>query len=287
MNTKYNNLIGERLHRMEFMESLQEDIFNFIKSFIENKPIGEYKIIYDKENDYFNKLNIFIKISANENNKQTKINGNYYNESGLIGGKIDSPILIINISQALNEENNNSFLETVVVHETTHLYDDWQRMRNGHKPIVIDNSLSRKNEIAANLIKNYRGLLNTIGWCIYLDFFVENNAFVNQSIAELKRLNANKENVRAKIKSTIAYRNYKKIKIDINYYLNRESNEDLMVINNFVINNNLNKIVPCLDLDNFDCNLYKTKLLNWTDAIFNRFIRRYAGIVIYYIEKQK
>lgn len=282
-NNECRKLLNETLHRMDFLRELQDDVFNFVNERILTiNHDNEVDIIYNRDNDYFIKLDIHISVTINEKYMANRNPAVYYNESGLRGGKIESPKLYVNVIK--NQKGNfNSFgLQTSIYHEVTHLYDDWQWIKNGHNPLCVDTNKINITGLINELISNGNGISQQVGWCLYLSRYYENNAFINQTESELSKLGCTRKNVSKKIKSTIAYRNYNKLKIDMKYYIANSSDDDFKRLNKMVIDSGLGKIVPRL----VDYNVadYKNKLLKWSEDIFRRFIKRYCGVVQHYLD---
>lgn len=283
-NNECHVLLNETLHRMDFLEPLQDDIFNTICNAINKiNENGDYTIVYNNQNNYFRALYIHITLTIGDINL-TRIGGQYVNNSMLINSKIDSPELHLKVIKSFEGRYDLKILKTIVFHETTHLYDDWQWMRQGRESLCSDEKEMKTYELAVDLINNENKVQQQIGWCLYLGRFYENNAFINQTWAELDKLKCNKQNVHQKMKATSAYRNYKKLKIDMQYYLQSISDEELYNLNKYLLQNRVSKTIPVMNINEFNSNIYKEKLYKWCECIFRYFIKRYCGVVQHYLD---
>lgn len=284
-NNECRKLLNETLHRMDFIRELQDDVFNFVNERILTiNQDDEVDITYNRGNDYFSKLDIHISVTINEKYMANRNPAVYYNESGLRGGKIESPELYVNVIKNQKGKYDEYGLRTAIYHETTHLYDDWQWMKNGHESLCLHSKVVNNNEFISQLMNSGVGIYQVVGWCLYLNSYYENNAFINQTESELRKLGCTPRNVTQKIKSTSAYRNYKKLKIDAKHYLEQTSDEELIELNRIVKQKGMNKSVPCVGIDVSDIDVYKKKIIKWVETIFRKYMKRYCGVVQHYLD---
>ena len=285
-------LLTEKLHRAEFLDPIKNDITQFVEANIQDMLIkNEYQrnIEFVKPNKWFETLlvNINLRNKTTENGvKKDAIN--YFNESNIgENGKLVKPS--INVNMLIDEKGkvNNLFIPIFIDHEITHLYDDWRWMSKGHDSLC--NIPKTTNGVNMMEIGEYQKnkLLWIIGFGCYLSAYTEENSFISQTVSELRRINAKESNIKKKLRTTISFRNYHKFLIDIKYFIENCDNNQIGYTN-FIIYNNFKKSgAPYIVPKKFDVNHYKEKIALWAQNIWVHFIKRYVGIVQYYLDDRR
>lgn len=276
-------LLNESRHHMDFLDKLKDSILVKIKESV-NVMLNEQKFdstfVFDEENDFFERMFIHIILVKVDNiNNARNYGGNYYNEKELAKGKLFEVDFEIIIGVNDSGQYNENYIKTIIDHEITHLYDDFEWQATGHKPL-IDKSEGNKDNFISDNINSNDSMLKSLAWCLYLNNWVEENAFINQAYTELFNVGMTRRNVHAKIKSTVAYRNYNKAKIDMDYYIGNNSEQYLKSIYNNILSKYGKIGIPSPAQENN----YRDKLRMWSDNIFRHFIKRYCSIVSEYLD---
>jgi len=276
-------LLNESRHRMDFLDKLKDNIFIKIKESVDvmlNEQKFGSTFVFDEENDFFGRMFIHIILVKVDNiNNARNYGGNYYNEKELTKGKLFEVDFEITIGVNDGGQYNENYIKTIIDHEITHLYDDFEWQATGHKPL-IDKSEGNKDNFIRDNINSNDGMLKSLAWCLYLDNWVEENAFINQAYTEFSNVGMTRRNVHTKIKSTVAYRNYNKAKIDMGYYIGNNSEQYLKSIYNNILSKYGKIGIPSPAQENN----YRNKLRMWSDNIFRHFIKRYCSIVSEYLD---
>lgn len=246
---------------------------------------GERKktFVFERENDFFQKINIeLLLIQDNNYHNPRYCGGEYYNETRIADGKIEECKLSVQIKISKEGCFSNEILFSIIDHELNHMYDDWQWQSTGHEPLSLTQYLNRSEKFINDFIQSNDGILKTIAWCLYLSKWTEENSHVNQAYSEFSKIGLTRRNCAWKIKSTTSYRNYNKIKIDMEHYVGQNSENKLQLIAAWIKANYGDIGIPKKGNDN----KYGERLLKWAENIFKRFIKRYCSIASLYLERQ-
>lgn len=284
-------LLGEKMHRTDFLDGLKKDVFGFIVAKTK-EMIGENAItsvfVYNKPNCYFHKLTIHITLKTHDGHGGllTGNHANYINESGLRDGKLENPCLDVMMEMSTDGSIMEWFAESSVSHEINHLYDDWVWQNCGHEPIELNGTVNDRNNLAQGLMKLDSDLANDIGYCFYLSIWTEENSFINQTDIELSALGCNRHNVQEMIKKTTAYHNYNKTYTDLQADLDKCAVGELAVLNNLMWHSRKQCKSPCMDPGCFSVDEFKERLVKWCEGIRRHFMKRYCGAVQFYLDRQ-
>ena len=281
------NILEEERHHTDFLDDLKENICTFINSHIKEMISNNrfnFSEIYEKPNQYFDRLIVDIKLNKRSDYYSKKHSGGqYYNTFGIQNGKLHLPELDIETAIGLNGEYNDMWVRLIVDHEINHLYDDWQWQSTGHEPLT-DNSEWNHGDgrfIQENLGNKSNPLIMSLAWCVYASLWTESNSYVNQAFKEFEYVKMKPTNVHKKIKSTTSYRNYSKQMIDLKWYVSKED-EDLLKEKILALFKTYGKISLPKPSNNDN---YKDKLIKWSETIYNKFMKRYCGIASLYLDR--
>lgn len=286
-----HSLLNERMHVSTEIDPLKEKVCDFINTKIDEQiekveEYGEY--IYTINNEWFDKLkiNLYLEFVMHQT-LDGRGNANYYNEGGIDNnGKLISPELNVQVQVDKLGKYDKGLLWTVVTHELTHLYDDCRWIRRGHDSLCVQPSTVSDYGLKI-LADNYNiGLLKAISLGCYLSQFSEENAFVTMTVEELRAMNARDVNIKKKMRTTKAFRNYNKFVIDMRYFLNNTNDRELTFINNLLLTKFKDSHVPKMSGNNFNSSAYKEKLSKWSNEVKIHFMRRFCGAVQYYLEER-
>lgn len=284
-NNECASLLNETQHRTDFLTPLKNDITVFIEKRIHSGVIGgnnHIDMAYSNDNDYFDVMYIRVYLVTSEQYKTITGNGGeFYNEEKLENGKIKECYLDIQIKISPEGQIYRPILEQIVDHEINHMYDDWEWIVLGHEPLSLTKKINISAKFIEDNINSNDGLLKAIAWCLYLSKWTEENAHVNQAYSEFQKVKLTRRNVHWKLKSTNAYRNYNKAKIDMEYYVGNTSENTLKNTYNSITSQygNIGLPVPTKE------NKYGEKLLMWAENIFNHFLKRYCSEASLYLDR--
>ena len=291
-NDECRYLLTEKLHRAEFLDAIKNDISQFVeRNITEMISQGETERTVDfvTPNDWFEKLVVKINFIIGDIKRSFKKYGaKYFNKSPIDNnGKLASPQLYVTMVVDENGETMLPLIKPFVDHEITHLYDDWQWLNNGHEESLCNQPKAVDSSVIDEYAKTINSkLLETIGFGCYLSSYTEENSYVSQTVSELWTLGAKRSNISKKLKATVAYRNYTKFKNDLKYFIENSSFMDLANTNFILYKYFKNSGIPSMPPNVFDANLFVNKLLKWAKMIRVHFLKRYCGIVQYYLDER-
>lgn len=282
-----NKLLGENLDMLKFMESLQEDIFNFIKSFIHNKPIGEYKIIYDKENDYFNKLNIFIKISMNEYNKDNQglimVDSEYE-----MDGKEGEVSIFFEFKLITKKLLVDFQVKDWVYYKIGCLLDECENIKRYGRTYLDFNLYKKEYDKIIEIIKKtyLYPRIKILTNILELYSLTQTDVFPKKMMCDLEKSGLNYHNLKL-VKSTEIYKNYKNCENLFLFELNNMNEGELKKLNQVITTMDDSIFLPSMELSEFNVDVYKKWLLNWAVQIFDFFTKSYCTIVQFFLDESK
>lgn len=277
-------LLHEKQHRMDFLNPLKQEIFEFVWGRLKrmvSSEIYENEFLFSNDNQYFDILKIQVKINKNIIT-QNDTDGAYFNNRELVDGKIPMPIIKIYTGYYINPDE----IMGTIDHEITHLYDDWIWQKSGHEPLL--KTRDRLNNV--NFIdivmdgddEEYEvdDFVKSIAYCIYLADKSEQNAFINQTVTELNSLGANRSNIHDKMKETNAYQMYTKTLSTLKNVLSNHGDYYVSQMYTHLVNQFGEIALPKPK----KTESYKQTLISWVENICRMFLKRYYSIVQYYID---
>lgn len=280
-------LLNETMHRMDFLVPLYNEVYRFAYNSILKMlqaHINQHTFLTSFENQYFDMLKLKINISQIWGQDDSENGGMYENYDELVNGKIPLPIITINITPNIGGTIDKDTLRSTVEHELTHLYDDWIWQKSGHEPLLKTKKRSSNKEYIDNVLDNVEGYESDVykcfAYCVYISDYAEENAFLNQSIAELKKLGANRGNVHDVMKKTTAYQTYRLTYEQTKEVLENCSEEEVDSAYQALVQKYGQISLP----KKKNGVSYKQTFLMWVENILKGFIKRYSSIVQYYID---
>lgn len=282
----------------KFLDGYFAEIYAYVRKTVDDMLMFEYYESKDyyipKDTTYANE--IFIKITLFKDNDILDVR-KYTGEFSTVefsDGKLSRPIL----NFAFPFDNNfvvyYSYMYGVMCHEVEHLYDEWKRYTtSGHG--VNWPERNRESYLAFEKYRKPSGqddLRSVIGKICYLDNYSERNAFATQTYWELKRVDCSSGNYNRVMKETMPYKNYKKIKKVFVPMIKNASAEELWDLNKGVFDVYPSSEIPKFDYHKKDVNdaelieRYRNKLIQWAERTFDRFMKKFYGVVYLYLEDE-
>ena len=281
------NMLEEERHHTDFLDLFKKDVSDFIMKMIDNMIRNkEYDLTktFTKDNQYCDQLIINVKLNLRydwSNRRHT--NGAFYGGRKIMNGKLPSPEFDIEVGISENNEVPEMWVNLIVDHEMNHLYDEWQWQSTGHEPITgnIEWNHGDGKFIQDNLGNRENKLIQSLAWTVYASLWTESNSYINQAFKEFEYIKLKPRNVHQKIKSTVSYRNYSKQMIDLKWWVGNSTEEEIRITINelFRIYGKVSIPKPRPNED------YKNRLMKWSEGIYNRFMKRYCGIVSLYLDR--
>lgn len=285
---QYNKMfLAEDRHHPHFLDIINEKLSDeVIKTATETAKAytANRSFVFNCENDIFQDLNVNISIetiNGEEINNPKEYQSNFY--SGILkDGKILNATINLWIPFTTDGLTNTACIRSVVSHEVMHLFDDHTSQKNGMPPISLQIRASDNHELMNNRLIKQNKIANEISVFIYISSTLERKAYLAQTMNELYRVGCNWNNYMEKMKETVPYRNFKLTQENINSLINKASHKEIVeaitIINLIADNANL----P--DTNTNKEEELRQKLLNWINGEYKKFIRKYAGTVLYFLE---
>jgi hypothetical protein len=277
-------LLHEKQHRMDFLNPLKQEIFDFVWERLKrmvNSEMFENEFLFSNDNQYFELLKIQIKINKSITNP-SDTDGGYFNNRELVDGKIPMPIIKIFTGYHIKSDE----IMNTIDHEVTHLYDDWIWQKSGHEPLLKTkdrlNNVNFLNTVWDGGDDEFEidEFIKSIAYCIYLADKSEQHAFLNQTVTELNSLGANMANIHTKMKETSSYQMYTKTLSILKDVLSKHSDNYVNQTYSYLVNQFGEITIPKPK----QTESYKQTLISWIENICRMFLKRYYSIVQYYID---
>lgn len=277
-------LLHEKQHRMDFLNPLKQEIFDFVWERLKrmvNSEMFENEFLFSNDNQYFELLKIQIKINKSIPNP-SDTDGGYFNNRELVDGKIPMPIIKIFTGYHIKSDE----IMNTIDHEVTHLYDDWIWQKSGHEPLLKTkdrlNNVNFLNTVWDGGDDEFEidEFIKSIAYCIYLADKSEQHAFLNQTVTELNSLGANRANIHTKMKETSSYQMYTKTLSILKDVLSKHSDNYVNQTYSYLVNQFGEITIPKPK----QTESYKQTLISWIENICRMFLKRYYSIVQYYID---
>lgn len=283
------DMLNEERHHTDFLDGLKDDIYQFVKANIDEMISHDRyhdRVLYFKQNNYFNHLIVNIALNRTPDYHQPKkTNALYYNEDKISKGeKLGVVEMDVDMAIGLKNEYNEQRLKEVIGHEINHMYDDWQWQSTGHEPLTNNEkwNLGDGKFISDHMEDISNPLLMCLALSLYTSLWTENNAYVNQAFDEFDKVKLRPHNIHQKLKSTTSYRNYAKQMIDLKWYLEKETDENLLNLYNTLKTNYKSLSIPSPKNNTS----YKERLIKWAENIYRNFMKRYCGIASLYLDRR-
>ena len=200
--------LNEERHYPKFLDSIKVNVFKFVFDIIQKcikKRIKEYQTVMKLDCEYCDEIIFKLMLCYGLDTKDKRLYKAYYlnNYNKLHNGKIYKPQIIIDVP--INNGKTNCFiLDYSVSHELTHLYDDWTALRNGNESISFQAKNVYSNDMIQYLMKCGREFEKGIAMLSYLSLKVKKQAFLSQTVQELKQIGCSQFNYRKKNKRNCA-----------------------------------------------------------------------------------
>jgi hypothetical protein len=281
--------LNEERHYPKFLDDIKANVFKFVFDVIQKcikKRINKYQTVMKLDCEYCDEIIFKITLCYGLDTKDKRLYKAYYlnNYNKLHDGKIYKPQIIIDVP--INNGKTNYFiLDYSASHELTHLYDDWTALCNGNESISFQAKNVYSNDMIQYLMKRGREFERGIAMLSYLSLKVEKQAFLSQTVQELKQIGCSQFNYRKKIKETVLYNNISKgYKMFLNG-IRFADNKMLYNLNAKIMTEFSGASIPKCDVNTFDAEKYREKLTRWADNIYYRIMKSFGSVVSYYIDE--
>lgn len=207
----------------------------------------------------------------------------FNNDPNLVFGKVHKPVLIISCPSS-DGKIDLMTLTYVLSHELTHLYDDWVSISNGNGCISANDTISDTTSLIGLESIPDNTILKDIAFLSYMSLKTEKQAFLSQTVQELKALDCTMWNYKEVIKKTTLYNNVYKAHKNFTEAIENLDSEQLYDICKYITDNHPNANVPQMSLNVFNPEKYKIKLMKWADKNYKDIMKRYGSVVSYYLD---
>lgn len=280
--------LDEEMHYPKFLDELKAWTSLRIVAHISDMSrngISEDDFFCPLNCKYADKILVHAKIeNAFEGNQNGKCYALYFNtDDKLVDGRIQGAQLFVTCHKE-REKLDLGTMQTAIAHEITHLYDDWNSIRNGNGCICKNVNNISTTEFLEQSIKNGPKILNDIAFLAYMALKTEKQAFLSQTVQELETLGCNLWNYKDVLKKTSVYRNVAISFEGLKKNLENTSDEDLENLNKIFVTGNQNVKVPKQNINDFEPKLYREKLLKWAERVYRETIKSYGSVVQYYLD---
>ena len=290
--SEYSSLfLNEERHYPEFLDNIKETvsscIFDSIDDMVKRHSFKEMFTI-PIECDYADRITVDVTLNQNGDIHNSKEYGVYYmnTDSKLVNGKINNPKIII--SMPIDGYKTDYMLTRYrIAHELTHLYDDWNAIRNGNGPLCTNPVNANTTSFIEWAIQLDNTIEQDLATLSYMSLKTEQQAFLSHTIQELETLGCTWANYKKFIDKTTLYKN-----VHLSYYslldkLKTANKSELERINRQIVTNFPNASIPKMKSIPFSQHVYKDKLLKWADRLHHNIMKRYGSVISYYIDKSK
>lgn len=297
-----NFLLKEEQHYPSFLTPIVDETCGFVEKcfedwYLNGKKSGESEIQEFKlpENRFFDKVSItFVGVLDNSCNN-AHCYALYLPGAKFENGKLSTINIRIICSVRFYANTGEPFIDKgdarfKLSHELEHAYDDWNELRLGNE------SITRKPVNCANaaFFKDFLdcrdNLFAAVAKIVYLSYYSEQKAFATETFDELSHLGATNYNIRKKIKQCIGYNNYSKIESEFVYAIQNAEPMQLYQLGSYVKQPrytrstipqfNIRRRPTLEDLEN-----YRSRLIKWAENVKKSFMRKFFGVVNFYLEK--
>ena len=283
--------LNETMHYPKFLDSLKEEVCTKVASHIANmikSGVCDDEFMLDVDCEYVDKIVMHIKLDRDKDIRDKKaIHADYFNSSDvLVNGKLYKPT--IRLFCPVNGEVYNYFaVKYRLSHELTHLYDDWNSIRNGNGSICRSPQNMDTTEFLKDSATGAQPVLRNVAFLAYMSLNTERQSFLSQTVQELEGLGCNQWNYREKLKETDTYNNITKSHEGVVNCANNMTDTDLHMLNLWVTSQFPKASIPKLNIGNFDAERYRTMLLKWAERVYHETMKSYGSVVQYYIDNLK
>lgn len=281
--------LNEERHYPKFLDKLKMDVTRAIEVEIDKRTKDKqyhFNTNISINSEYCDEINIDVTLQPyGDINDRLQYQASYYNDNNYLqNGKLIWPQLII-MCPFVNHITDYFRLYYSVSHELTHLYDDWMSLKYGRKSILSYPQNRDTILFSQRAIKMGTDLGKGIGMLSYLSLKVERQAFLSQTVQELKGLGCTQFNYKEKLKETVFYGNLTKSYKLFYEGINNTYDEDLVRLNKWVIRKFPKASVPKYDVKIMNAEQYRQKLMCWADKIYHQTMKKYGSVVSYYVDE--
>lgn len=283
--------LNEDRHYPKFLETFKSMVLMKLADEIEHHTklnFYNFSAYIKVDCEYCDCIDFVVSLKPDEDIRdRTKYAASYYNKyNQLLYGKLYKPQIKL-ICPFDGKKTDFFKVDYCVSHELTHLYDDWMSLKNGKDSIIMHPKNTDSTVFAQNMINSDNPLYKGIGMFCYMSLKVEKQAFLSQTIQELKGLGCNDTNYRDKIKETTFYSNVNKSYIMICDSINTCNETILERINRWLFQNTPKANVPKYGKNDFDCKMYREKIKRWADNTYHQLMKHFGSIVSYYLDEKR
>ena len=279
--------LAETCHHPHFLDEINAKLSDeIIRHAEETAGAGSSScmFVFNCKNEIFQDLNVNLAIeiiNGEEIDNLKSYQSNIY--SGVFDGeKIRNAILNMWIPFTTESYTNKDCIHSVVSHEMMHLFDDYTSQKNGMPPVSMAIETLDNNVLMKNPLVRGNKLAREIVVFLYISSTFEKKAYLAQTLNELYRVGCTWDNYREKMKNTVQYRNFRITRDNINNEISKSSHEKLVEAIRLI-----NMLAHNTNLPNPNTNSegqLKQKISKWIEGEYRKFMRKYGGAVLYFLE---
>lgn len=288
---QYRDLfLNETMHYPKFLDKFKSQVAYGLHHEIDNQikqGIYDFTFILPCEDcEYTDSIFFDISIKQGGNINEIKEYPCYYlnDYNYLQDGKLIQPKIIINCP---SQEKHVLFalLDVAVAHELTHLYDDWNNLKNNKYNInSYEKNVDTTEFAGTGRIKPINEVYKYLSALSYMSLKVERQAFLSQTVQELQSIGCTLGNYKKKLKETSMYNNLKK---GYNGAIDALKSADSMMLyncNDYILSYTPKANIPKMNLGDFNYEQYRQMLLKWVENVYHESMKYYGSVVQYYID---
>lgn len=284
-----NMFLNEERHYPKFLDELKSKVNKAaIDAIYTNAKnwIFKFNKIIDIDCEYCDKIILSVTLKPNGKLSDKKeYRAYYFNKyDRLYNGKLYNPSITITCPY-VNGAIYSSYLECCISHELTHLYDDWQSLKNGGHSINWQDKNVDSVDLINHLSSGNSDFEKGLSYIVYLSLKAEQKAFLSQTVQELKNLGCDQFNYKKLLKKTMLYESLHKAYGLFYEGLNNVTDEKLFEFNNLIFNDFKKSAIPKYNNKEFNPKSYRDKLIKWVNNIYHRIMVKYGSVVSYYVDK--
>lgn len=281
--------LGETMHYPAFLDKLKGDVYTSVSARIIsmlNDGRMTDKFCVKLDSDYVDAIDVSVILFPSEDIFDEHLYAaSYLNSDGeLDNGKLRKPKLSVKapINDGLTDLGTVKYM---LSHELTHLYDDWNSIRNGYGAICNNENNVYATEFLERYISKEDGdLTRSLAFLAYISLKTEKQAFASQTVEELAKLGCEQWNYKEKIKETSFYKNVVLSYNDIVDAIEKIDDMSLVILDRKISSVKLRPKIPRLKSD---IEAYRVGLLKWAERRYLDALSVYGGVVQYYLDMLK
>lgn len=279
------SIIDETMHYPKFLGGVNMELtckVNRQISFMAKNRIFEMNGIYMNIDykRYFDVLIFDISLYEDEDiNDEYKYTAYAISDETLVDGKLKGGRMAI--TAPINSEKKTSYskIESVIRHEATRLYDDWDDLRLGGTGIFSNLRNIEDTNFFNDTENSQNNAIKVLRWLAYLSIHTEQNTYTQQIMQELKSLKATHADIKERYKETASYNDLKKTETEFYQMLNNTNYDELPYANEQIIEKYSDTAIPKMNPEQFDVERYYDMIKKYGERVLHNRSKKFFRIV--------